>query len=160
MCRGHIIVWDVYLELASVPGLQKGDKQLCVDSDGTWERGGDVAAGTWLKETFLSMPQIRILRFPGSPWPSAAFQITKQMSLKDYNLYPRASCRPMSNTEVWRLLCMWASHLSRKKKNGWDLLRENMLFLLSAWCRRAEQQDCWHKEGNEARGLDALYKQG
>lgn len=126
----------------------------------TWERGGDAAAGTWLKETCLSMAQIRILRFLGSLWPSAAFQITKQMSLKDYNLCPRDSYRPVSRAEVWRLLCTWASHLSRTKKNGWDLLSENLLFLLSAWCRRAEQQDCWHKEGNEERGLDALYKQG
>lgn len=67
----------------------------CLDPDGSQERSGDVAAGTRLTQTFLSVPQIRTLRFAGSLLLSAAYQ-RQQMNSKDYGLDLRESCSSVS----------------------------------------------------------------
>lgn len=87
--------WVLYAASGLASKKEAAERMHCLDPDGSQERSGDVAAGTRLTQTFLSVPQIRTLRFAGSLLLSAAYQ-RQQMNSKDYSLDLRESCSYVS----------------------------------------------------------------
>lgn len=87
----HYPGWALGAVSELVSKKEAAGRKICVDCDGSQERSGNVAAGTRLTQTSLSVPQITALRFAGNLLLSAAYQ-RQQMSSKDSSLDLREFC--------------------------------------------------------------------